>query len=382
MSGLGLDSIAFQNDLCADVSGMKSAFMYYSAQRDAYLSHMALLSDALNTNLSEWDAQVAPISESIMKEFLVDIHSLLPSFSMRLPTVSEDPADFHSSSSFYKSNWLSALHVLENEALTYPRSEDTFVRWLNACLHAKLFEEMQSIRRAVLGYLWTKYLLDAQITLGQVIGVNVESFGWRLSEYVNKVVIPEKVDPRTGRRISWPATKTDHRTLESHPMFGRKIAEHPFGNLGRTYRILIDAVVWNKPVRAFRRFYTCPRHDVFDKVSGYFEKKDFRPKENVRRAFCKFCFMHAFTEAIRHIPKFFFVNKFEHIPYHGVNSQCIFIWEYKLLPLGLLNIDEDVARSEYIHRITQVLPSINKAHSINDLKVDLMRTCWDRSWLE
>jgi hypothetical protein len=373
--------IVYQNNLAPDLSALKSAFMYYSAQRDSYLLHMQLLSVALGVAPAAWDADVTSVARPIMQEFIVDVVTLLPSAGIKLRPISTDVEAFLESP--FEHGWVSMLHTLERKVATSPQDNDTFVDWLNACLQAKLAEQIQSIRRAALGYWASTHLVGGKVAvLRNLVGVNIEAFGWRFSDFINRTVVPEKIDPRNGSRLSWPATKTDHHTVESHPMFGRKIAENPLKNLPRLLGILRNTVVLNRPVKAFRRFYTCPRRDIFDKVGKQFPLEDQLAEESMQRVFCKFCFMHAYTEALRNIPAFFFVRKFEHIPYHGTKSQCVFLWEFKLLPLGLIGLAGDWERKEYVDQITQTPPPILGLESLSaDIQIAAMRNSWDRHWI-
>jgi hypothetical protein len=374
-----LDRLAFENGLRPDLSSLKNAYLYYVAQREAYLLHMNLISEAVEIPVAEWETEVTSITEPIMAEFLQDVLSLHSELGLRLSSATKPLSSLALLPS--SPSWTGVLHELENQTVSFPRSRDVFVAWLDACLGLKLAEEIQSIRRAVLGFWLIIHCFNGNTDqLANLITANTQAFAWRISEFVNSTIVPEKKDPRTGKRLSWPATKTDHVTVETHPMFGRKIVEQPVRSLGRTVHLLFDTVVHHEGIHASRRFFTCPRKDIFAKIeSAFAHLEDAGSTEDVYRVFCKFCYMHAFSEAVRNIPKFFVVQKFEHVPYHGQNSRCVFLWDFELIPTALLGFGGDRTRSDYVKTVTAVPPPIRYLSQLDDIlgKDDLRRTVWD-----
>ncbi|MHB0858129.1 MAG: hypothetical protein ACYC5M_11240 [Anaerolineae bacterium] len=376
--GLSLDRIAFENDLMPGLSGMKLALLYYAAQRAMYLLQCELLATVFRIEQAEWAEDVDALAAQGLEEYIRDVRTLLGTLDLDLgePFAPEhylrDPQD---------QDWADALHKLEESNLARPQDEPLLTAWLRACLDAKLAEVAQSLRRAALGY-WLMSRFGADM-LAAAVEANLEPFAWRISNRIHERFVEEKVDPRTGRPIRWTSTRTDSEIWESATLSGQRMGDRPLQTAGGAVKTFIDAAARGRPIKGMRRVSTCPRADVFARIRVHAQARwGDAADADIRRVFCKFCFMHAYAEMVRNVPAFITIERIEGIPYHSKEGRCAFRWEFGIHPTALLGRGKDAARMAHVARASKAPPELVFVDELApESGADLAHSTWDRGRL-
>ncbi|HHX63615.1 MAG TPA: hypothetical protein GX702_01870, partial [Chloroflexi bacterium] len=205
--GAPLDDVAFTCNLAPGLGAIKVALLHYVAERHLYLAQMDMLSAAMEVTPAEWAGEVDSLALRGMTDFLGDVRTLLtPDLVELVGDVDLSPEA--SLGDLFADAWPVGLHDLERETLARPRDRALLGRWLHITLQAKLGEAMQTFRRSALGY-WLARRHRSAAPLREVVAANVEPFGWRLSQIMHRQFVPEKVDPRSHRRLRWSGTRMD-----------------------------------------------------------------------------------------------------------------------------------------------------------------------------
>jgi hypothetical protein len=379
--GVPLDDVAFKCDLAPDLSGIKVALLHYVAERHLYLMQMDLLSEAMGVSPRDWSDEVDALAQCGMAEFVSDVRALLTPDLIEVLGELDLPVQA-SLGDVFAEDWPAGLHELELETMNEPRRDALLGRWLRLTLRAKLAETKQNLRRTALGY-WLARRHGSVALLREVVAANFEPFGWRMSAAMHQYFAPEKVDPRSGKRIRWSGTRTDARSIEISPIAPNGAADL-WQRLRGAGQVLVHGLMRGEPILGTRRMITCPRRDVaacVDRLAA--EMWCYRSDESVYRVFCGFCFMHALTETVRNVPGFLWVNRVESMPYHGRAGQCMFRWELALRPGGLIG-KGDEARLRHVRRMIADPPPLVTLDSLDmdTLQTNNRHNVWDRTRLD